>query len=110
MKGRGSGVTITRKGYVRITAGLHRHMMEHRAVTARSVAEFCPPPLRPLGSDGVPQGYQVHHADWRKAHNCPHNLQLLQPAIHRALANAYRGARDLSLVRMLLSAGEAMTI
>ena len=105
------GTTITRKGYVRITAGPHRHMLEHRQVTADSVAVFCPASLkRILGADGLPRGFHVHHADWKKRNNCPCNLQLLQREIHDFLRNELRRSRNIAMIQLHLAAGEAMTI
>lgn len=69
------GRTLTKKGYVRITAGVHRHKLEHRVVI-----ETLPGPLalnRPLR-----EGEEVHHIDFKRDHNCPENLLLLDEAIH----------------------------
>ena len=112
---RGAGRTITAKGYVRITAGPHRHMMEHRRVTAESIEEFCPPPLKLLlAADGLPVGVHVHHSDWKRQHNCGQNLQLLQDVIHEHISHertaARRRAHSLQLIRLLVSAGEAVTL
>lgn len=65
-----NGKTITRKGYVRITAGPDRGKYEHRAVIEGLLG-------RPLRWDE-----EVHHQDFHRAHNCPENLILMDKVIH----------------------------
>jgi hypothetical protein len=44
----------------------------------------------------VPYPYEVHHIDYNKLNNTPHNLLLLSPDFHSALtAHGLQGARGL---------------
>jgi hypothetical protein len=72
------GKTVTKKGYIRITHGLHIWKYEHRVVV-----ENLPGPCalnRPLRSDE-----EVHHIDFNRGHNCPGNLLLLDEALHHGI-------------------------
>ncbi|SRR5712692_6152286 len=53
-------------GYVEITAGPDRGKYEHRAVVEK------------LLGGPLPEGYEVGHNDFRRGHNCPSNLILMQ--------------------------------
>lgn len=75
----GLGHTVTRKGYARITSGPHRHKLEHRVRMAEMCREWC---YYPLAADGIPEGFDVHHFDWDKRHNCRSNLLLIEHRLH----------------------------
>ena len=76
-----NGTTITKKGYVRITAGEHRDKLEHRVVVENLMLTD-PRFNRELAPDE-----EVHHLDWNRAHNCPQNLLMFQEVIHDAIAS-----------------------
>lgn len=74
------GRTITERGYVRITHDAWRGWLEHRAVVARCLDEnVISPGVMPRE---IPDGWEVHHMDFNRRHNCPSNLLLLHPAFH----------------------------
>lgn len=62
-------------GYVRFTAGPLRGKFEHRVVAAAAWQE--------THGMGLPEGYEVHHLDFRRDHNCRSNLLILGPGLHR---------------------------
>jgi hypothetical protein len=66
-------------GYVRVWTRKNRGVYQHRLVMARSCKEWC---YYPLGKDGLPKGFHVHHVDNKRDHNCIENLILLQDCIH----------------------------
>lgn len=80
---RGTGKTVTKKGYVRITSNPNRHQYEHRLVTrmlydaSHPLTKSVLPPFKDL---------TVHHFDGKRDHNCIKNLTILDPAIHAAIA------------------------
>jgi hypothetical protein len=81
-KGYGSGVCLTAKGYLQITRrGPDRNKLVHRAVMSTLCREWCVYPLNP--KTGLPDGLEVHHVDFDKRHNCPENLMLLDPVLHK---------------------------
>jgi hypothetical protein len=67
------GRTVTKDGYVRYTAGDFRNRYEHRVIMEFVIG--CP----------IPRGFEVHHIDRDRSHNCPENLMLLAAPIHEAL-------------------------
>ena len=79
-KGRGwrksTGLTLDH-GYYRYTAGPHRGKYVHTRIAETLVSET-PYSIRLL----LPWPYEVHHVDYRKTHNCPSNLILLDIAFH----------------------------
>lgn len=70
------GKTVTSKGYVRLTAGPNRFRYEHR-VLAESL-------WRETHGTSLPEGFEVHHLDFCRSHNCPANLLILGPGLHEA--------------------------
>lgn len=66
----------SKHGYVRLTAGPNRGKYEHRVI-ASSAWE------RTHGK-ALPVGYQVHHMDFCRWHNCLENLLILGPGLHVA--------------------------
>jgi hypothetical protein len=77
------GKTVTSRGYIRLTAGSHRGMYEHRLVASKLWEARYGEPL--------PRGYEVHHIDFDPAHNCPANLLILGPGLHiRAHLDGWR--------------------
>lgn len=64
------GRVLTAKGYVRITAGSDRNRYEHRVILERLLGR----PLR--------LNEEVHHIDFKRSHNCPDNLLLLDEVFH----------------------------
>jgi hypothetical protein len=74
------GRTLTAQGYVRLKSGPWRYWLEHRAVVARNLADnTISPGVMPRE---IPDGWEVHHMDFNRRHNCSHNLLLLHPAFH----------------------------
>lgn len=91
-KGRGKGVFITDKGYVRVSrVGPTRGKYVHRIVMAEMCKEFC---FYPLLDDGIPSGMTVEHLDHKKVHNCGGNLLLLDITIHNHISWASWLNRD----------------
>lgn len=79
-KGSGKGYRINNKGYVQvIRRGLDRWKYVHRLAVAKLCREFC---FHVLSEDGLPAGFDVHHIDFDKQHNCPGNLLLIEHALH----------------------------
>lgn len=79
-RGAGSGVCLSQKGYLQVTRrGPDRNKYVHRLVAAAMCREWC---YYPVGEDGLPEGMEVHHADFNKLHNCPSNLILVDSAFH----------------------------
>ncbi len=75
------------KGYLQFTRrGVLRGVLVHRHVMAQLCRVFC---FYPLAEDGLPTGFDIHHIDWNKQHNCPHNLLLMDKALH-SYADLYR--------------------
>ena len=80
------GITKTEKGHVRVTAGKDRGKYKHRLVFAKLLEEN----WHPIYGDKVPNGWAIHHIDWRKDHNCPDNLCGMDEAFHNAITAAGR--------------------
>jgi hypothetical protein len=73
-------VGLHEKGYRRIwRRGPLYSKLEHRVVMAAMCREHC---YYPLNGDGIPPGFDVHHLDFRKTHNCPSNLLLIEHTLH----------------------------
>lgn len=75
------GRTRTDKGYIRLKSGPYRDWYEHRAVVHRLLTEN----VISRGVVGGPEilaGLEVHHLDFDRQHNCPHNLLICHPAFH----------------------------
>ena len=72
-RGARKGTTITRGGYVRITAGLYRGWYEHQLVMEKKLGR----PLR--------RGEVVHHNDGNGRNNAPGNLTLTTVGAHPSL-------------------------
>lgn len=89
IKGQGTGLVVTREGYVRIKRrGLYREWYEHRRVMYEACLVFCYYPTNgnlPLVPD-PPGPFTVEHLDHRKGHNCLQNLLLLDKRIHDAIS------------------------
>lgn len=86
---RKNGRTITHHGYVRITSGEYRGMLEHRVVLIPLCKEFCYYPLSKKGFPelpGLPDGFTVEHLNHNRQHNCICNLILLDTRIHRYIS------------------------
>jgi hypothetical protein len=56
---------------------------------ARLCAEFC---YYPLGDDGLPPGFDVHHVNFDKLNYCHCNLLLIETALHSAMDQGRRAA------------------
>ncbi len=69
-----NGSQLTAKGYIRITAGPWRGQYLHRIVAAMK--------WREKYSEPMPKHLHVHHMDFRKAHDCPENLLIMDSGIH----------------------------
>lgn len=78
------GITTTKKGYIRITSGEHRHKYQHRRV----VEHLLETEWHPFFGDRLPDSVDVHHCDGIHAHNCHCNLLILDRAIHAAISRA----------------------
>ena len=72
-RGARKGTTITREGYVRITAGPNRGRYEHQLVMEKKLGRR----LR--------KGEIVHHNDGNGRNNAPGNLKLTDLAGHPSL-------------------------
>lgn len=95
-KGSGAGFGRHDKGYLRCwRRGPDYGRLAHRMVMARVCAEFC---YYPLAADGLPSGFDLHHIDFDKTHNCPSNLLLLEHTFHY-YADQDRRAYNCSLAR-----------
>lgn len=77
--GSGKGYYITDKGYAKSTRRDTSGKYIHRLVMARLCRHQC---YYPLGKDGLPVGFDVHHIDFDKLHNCPCNLLLMEHSLH----------------------------
>lgn len=79
------GYYITRKGYVRISAGLHRGKYQHR----KRAEDLLRNPIGLTFTPGqdIPETITIHHVDFRCAHNCIGNLLFLDKRIHDYLYN-----------------------
>lgn len=79
-KGSGTGIRIHAKGYPRYSRrGPLRDKLVHRVVMAGMCAEFC---YYPLGKNGIPGGFDVHHIDFDKRNWCHCNLLLIEHRLH----------------------------
>lgn len=88
-KGQGSGIGLHEKGYRRIwRRGPLYGKLEHRVVMAGMCREYC---YYPLNGDGMPHGFDVHHQDFHKTHNCPSNLLLIEHVLHYHADQERRG-------------------
>ena len=72
------GTTVTKKGYIRITSGEHRHKYQHRRAIEKLLEEV----WHPFYGNVLPGSVDVHHVDHLCAHNCVQNLLVLDRAIH----------------------------
>jgi len=80
VKGSGTGIRIHAKGYPRYSRrGPLRDRLVHRMVMSTMCRESC---YYPLGEDGLPPGFDVHHVDFDKRHYCPSNLLLIEHKLH----------------------------
>lgn len=80
VKGSGTGIRIHCKGYPRYSRrGPLRDQLVHRVVMAAMCQESC---YYPLGKDGLPPGFDVHHVDFNKRHWCGCNLLLIEHTLH----------------------------
>jgi len=69
------GFIITKDGYVRITAGTNRNRYAHVVAVEN------------LLGGRIPEGFEVHHLDWNRAHNCcPHNFLLCPSSWNKFMA------------------------
>lgn len=81
-KGSGTGVSMHEKGYLRRwRRGPNRGQLVHRMVMAELCRIWC---YYPLNGNGLPHGFDVHHVDFSKTHNCPANLLLIEHTLHTA--------------------------
>ncbi len=79
------GKTRGEKGHARLSAGPDRGQYEHRVIVRELLREWnC------YGWKEIPPGFQVHHLDFKEAHNCTSNLLLLDHRIHQAFIKDYR--------------------
>jgi len=76
------GFSINEDGYVRISAGLNRGRYAHIVAVEN------------LLGGPIPLGFEVHHLDWNRAHNCcPHNFLLCPASWNKFMA------RDTQILR-----------
>lgn len=75
------GRTRTPKGYIRLKSGPYAGWYEHRAVAHRLLGENVIS-REVVGGPEVLADLVVHHMDFRRDHNCPHNLLICHPAFH----------------------------
>lgn len=88
-KGSGVGYYVDKQGYLRITRrGAWHNKFVHRKVMSEMCSVYCF--HKPLNSDGLPEGFDVHHIDMRKQHNCPGNLLLIDHNLHYAMDILWR--------------------
>jgi hypothetical protein len=89
-KGTGRGWCLHAKGYPMVTTrGPNRNKLVHRVVMAAICREWC---YYPLGPDGLPPGFDVHHLDFNKLNFCYCNLLLIQTELHAATNQAQGNA------------------
>ena len=69
-----SGSQTTIHGYIRVSAGPWRGKYLHRIVADIKWREKYNEPM--------PKHLHVHHIDFRKTHDCPENLLIMDPALH----------------------------
>jgi hypothetical protein len=88
-KGSGTGIGLHEKGYPRYwRRGPLYSKLVHRVVMAAMCREFC---YYPLGPDGIPPGFDVHHMDFNKLHWCHCNLLLIDHVLHYHADQPRRG-------------------
>lgn len=80
------GFRRTKSGHLRISSGTFRDEYVHRLVV-KTLLGF----THPLTLHHIPIPYEVHHVDFKKDHNCPSNLLLLEEGLHSAITA--RGSR-----------------
>lgn len=87
-KGSGTGIGLHEKGYPRYwRRGPLYGKLVHRVVMAEMCEVFC---YYPLGPDGIPPGFDVHHIDFNKLHYCGCNLLLIDHLLHTLLDQSRR--------------------
>lgn len=74
------GIQVTRSGHLRYTRGKLRNKYVHR-VEVEKLIEETPYSVKLL----LPWPYEVHHLDYRKAHNCHCNYLITTEAFHSAM-------------------------
>lgn len=84
------GKTITKRGYVRITAGPDRGKYEHRLVAQRLFENNTISPLVVQWDKGL----EIHHMDFDHANNLPSNLLVLHPFIHARSSHTWKQRRN----------------
>lgn len=82
------GKCLNSEGYIRFSAGEHRHKLEH-VVVIEKLLEAPISYMFPPGSR-IPKGLTIHHCDHNRTHNCIGNLMLLGKLIHDAISRNYR--------------------
>lgn len=83
--GRWKGGKYEHKGYWRFSGGPDRGRLEHLVIVREMLKE--PLGLQCPTVEQLEQGeFEIHHADFRRGHNCKGNLQVLQTCIHRAIS------------------------
>ena len=88
-KGSGPGFGLHEKGYLRCwRRGPDYGRLAHRMVMAELCRIWC---YYPLAADGIPHGFDVHHTDMNKTHNCPSNLLLIEHTFHYHADQERRG-------------------
>lgn len=91
-RGSGTGLSTRKDGYVVVTRrGPDRGKLQHRMVMAEMCREWC---YWPLGEGGIPEGFDVHHQDMQRGHNCRSNLVLLDHLLHQHMDRNGRSNRD----------------
>ncbi len=77
----GKGICKTASGHLRYhSPAALRGRYVHRVVVDRLIDET-PYSIRLL----LPWPFEIHHMDYNKEHNCPHNLLLLEETFHSML-------------------------
>lgn len=79
-----NGCQLTAKGYIRITAGPWRGQYLHRIIADIKWRDrhFDVGMGVPARGFHIPKHLHVHHMDFNKAHDCPENLLIMDPALH----------------------------
>jgi hypothetical protein len=80
----GKGIVQTKSGHLRFTSpGQLRGQYVHRRVVDQLVED-----THPLTRQLLPWPYEVHHMDFVKTNNAPHNLLLLPECFHSTTTSA----------------------
>jgi len=73
-----------KSGHLIVKKGRFRDVAVHRAIVTLLLEEK----PSPVFGNSLPAGFVVHHMDFDKKHNCPHNFILMEHVFH-ATVSAY---------------------